>query len=132
MQLDRNAKGAIIFSMMMVIAQLWMATSPVFDPPWEPWPPIVPFMGTFAVPFMVNFFRPALMALTGLAILWVWEGKRSGYLLALILALITSLFGVVVFLLNALNQEWLGTLTALATHFPAVMALFYSFKGYRE
>jgi hypothetical protein len=82
---------------------------------------------------MVRFFRPVLIALTGLVILWVWEGKRVGYLVALVLAAIATGFGVVVFLLNALNQEWLGTLTAVcAAAVPAVLALWYSYQGYRS
>jgi len=133
MQLNRNAKGTIAFSVAIVLGQLWMAVSPVYDSPWEPWPPIVPFMGGFAVPFMVRFFRPILIALIGFAVLWVWEGKRVGYLAALVLSTIATVFGVVVFLSNALNQEWLGTLTAVCSAgIPAFFALWYSYKGYRE
>lgn len=132
MQLSRNAKAVIAFSIMMVLGQIWMTVSPVYDPPWEPWPPIVPFMAGFAVPFMQRYFRPIQMAMTGLLLLWVWEGKRAGYLIGLILAVIATGFGGVVTLLNAMNQEWLGTLTAVcAVDVPAVMTLWYSYQGYR-
>ncbi len=133
MQLTRNAKGTIGFIIAVVFGQIWSAVTPVYNPPWEPWPPIVPFMSEFAVPFMVNYFRPVLMGLAGLAIFWVWEGKREGYLVALLLAAIATGFGVMVTFFNAISQEWLGLFTAvIAVAFPAIMALWYSFQGYRS
>ncbi len=132
MQLTRNAKGTIGFIIAMVLGQIWGAVSPVYKPPWEPWPPIVPLMSEFAAPFMANYFWPVLMGLAGLAIFWVWEGKREGYLVALILAAIATGFGVMVTFFNAITQEWLGLLTAVsAVAFPAIMALWYSVQGYR-
>jgi hypothetical protein len=90
-------------------------------------------MYEFAGPFMVQFFRPVLMGLTGLVILWVWEGKREGYLVALVLSVIAAPFGVMVTLANAISQEWTGLFTAVtAVAFPAIMALWYSFQGYRS
>lgn len=133
MKFRKYAKGTIAFVIMMTVGQIWMAVSPVFDPPWEPWAPIVPFMAGFAIPFMQNFFRPLLILLAGLVILWVWEDQRAGYSIALVLATIASGFGVVVILLNALNQEWLGTLTGIcAAAFPAFLLLWYSYKGFRN
>ncbi len=133
MQLTRNAKGTIGFIIAVALGQIWMGVSSVYKPPWEPWPPIVPIMSEFAVPFMVQYFRPILMGLTGLVILWVWEGKREGYLVALVLAVIATAFGVMVTLANAISQEWLGLFTAVtAVAFPAIMALWYSFQGYRS
>ena len=132
MQLSRNAKGTIGFIIAVVCGQIWSAVSPVYKPPWEPWPPIVPFMVDYAVPFMVNYYRPFLIGLAGLAILWVWEGQPAGYLLALVLAAIATLFGVSVTVFNTMTQEWVGLLTAVvAVAFPAIMALWYSFQGYR-
>jgi hypothetical protein len=133
MQLTRNAKGTIGFIIAVVFGQIWSAITPVYNPPWEPWPPIVPFMSELAVPFMVNYFRPVLMGLAGLAIFWVWEGKREGYLVALLLSAIATGFGVMVTFFNAITQEWLGLFTAvIAVAFPAIMALWYSFQGYRN
>jgi hypothetical protein len=81
---------------------------------------------------MVNYYRPFLIGLAGLVILWVWEGKPAGYLVALVLAAIASVFGVSVTIFNTMSQEWIGLLTAVvAVAFPAVMALWYSFQGYR-
>ena len=133
MQLTRNAKGTIGFIIAMVLGQIWSAVSRVYKPPWEPWPPIVPFMKEFVSPFMNYYYRPVLIVLAGLVILWVWEGKREGYLVALILAAIATGFGVTVTIMNAITQEWLGLFTAVfAVAFPAVMALWYSFQGYRS
>lgn len=133
MKFQKHAKGTIAFVIMMTVGQIWMAVSPVYESPWEPWAPIVPFMAGFAVPFMQNFFRPVLIVLAGVVILWVWEDRRAGYSLALMLATIASAFGVIVILLNALNQEWLGTLTGIfAAALPAFLLLWYSFQGFRN
>ena len=132
MKSRKYARGTIAFVIMMTIGQIWIAVSPVYDSPWEPWAPIVPFMAEFAVPFMQNYFRPVLIVLAGFVILWVWEDRRAGYSIALVLAVIASGFGVVVILLNALNQEWLGTLTGIfAAALPAFLLLWYSYKGLR-
>jgi hypothetical protein len=132
MELTRNAKGTIGFIIAVVCGQIWSAVSPVYRPPWEPWPPIVPFMEQYAVPFMVNYYRPVLIGLAGLAILWVWEGKRAGYLIAVVLAAIATVFGASVTVFNTMTQEWIGLLTAVvAVGFPAIMMLWYPFQGYR-
>jgi CHASE2 domain-containing sensor protein len=89
-------------------------------------------MEQYAVPFMVNYYRPVLIGLAGLAILWVWEGKRAGYLIAVVLAAIATVFGASVTVFNTMTQEWIGLLTAVvAVGFPAIMMLWYSFQGYR-
>jgi hypothetical protein len=81
---------------------------------------------------MVNYYRPFLIGLAGLAILWVWEDEPAGYLVALVLAAIAAVFGVSVTITNTMAQEWIGLLTAVvAVAFPAVMALWFSFQGYR-
>ena len=117
----------------MVCGQIWSAVSPVHQPPWKPWPAIVPFMVDYAVPFMVNYYRPFLIGLARLAILWVYEGKAAGYLVALALATIATVFGISVTIFNTMSREWLGLLTAVvAVTFPAVMALWYSLQGYRS
>lgn len=133
MELTKNAKGTIGFIIAVVCGQIWSAVTPVYRPPWEPWPPIVPFMDQYIVPFMVNYYRPVLIGLAGLAILWVWEGKRAGYLLALLLAAVATVFGISVTVFNTMTQEWMGLLTAVvAVAFPAIMMLWYSFEGYRS
>ncbi len=131
MPLSTHAKGAIIFSLMLVLGSLWLSVSPVFDEPWEPWEPIVPLMGGFAVPFVNQFYRPLLIALTGLAVLWIWEGKRIGYLVALVLALIGSAFAVLITFANVMNQTWLGAFTTLCASVPALLALWHAYQGYR-
>lgn len=132
MQPTVNAKGTIGFIIALVVGQIWSAVSPVYKPPWEPWPPIVPFMVDYAVPFMVNYYRPILIGLVGLVILWVWDGNRAGYLIALVLAAVATVFGVSVTVFNTMNQEWLGLFTAVsAVTFPAIMAVWYSIRGYR-
>lgn len=132
MQLGRIAKGTIGFMIAMVIGQIWSAVSPVYKPPWEPWPPIVPFMVAYALPFLNDFYRPILLGLTGLVILWVWEGNRAGYLVALVLSAVATVFGVSVTIFNTMHQEWSGLFTAVAVVvFPSVMALWYAFQGCR-
>jgi hypothetical protein len=132
MQLRRNAKGTIGFMLAMVIGQIWSAVSPVYKPPWEPWPPIVPFMVAYVLPFLNDFYRPIMLGLTGLVVLWVWEDSRAGYVIAFVLAAIAIVFGVSVTIFNTVNQEWSGLFTAVTVVvFPAVMALWYSFQGYR-
>ena len=132
MELARNAKGTIGFMIAVILGQVWLPVSPVYKPPWEPWPPIVPFMVEFVVPFMGKYFRPLLIGLTGLVILWVWEGKRAGYAVALVLALIATGFALFITVFNVLNQEWHGVFTAvLVSTFPSITALWYSFQGYR-
>jgi hypothetical protein len=133
MELSRNGKGTIGFTIGVVAGQIWLLVSPVYKPPWEPWPPIVPFMTAVAVPFMVNCYRPLLIGLTGLVILWVWEGKRAGYAVAGVLALVATGFSGFITMFNAINQEWQGLLTAvLVATYPSIMALWYSFQGYRS
>lgn len=133
MELTRNAKGTIGFIIALVVGQVWLLVSPVYRPPWEPWPPIVPFMVEFAVPFMVKYYRPALIGLSGLVIMWVWEGKRAGYALAFVLALVGAGFSLFVTMFNVFNQEWHGVLTAVTVStFPSIMLLWYSVQGYRS
>lgn len=132
MELSRNAKGTIGFTIAVVIGQIWLLVTPVYKPPWEPWPPIVPFMTAVAVPFMSNYYRPLLIGLTGLVILWVWEGRRAGYAVAVVLALVATGFSGFITMFNAVNQEWQGLLTALlVATYPSIMALWYSLQGYR-
>ena len=90
-------------------------------------------MKDFVVPFLIHFYRPVLIGLTGLVIFWVWDGRRAGYLLAFLLAAVASGFGVLVAFLNAMQQEWSGLFTAaVSIAFPALMALWYSAQGYRH
>jgi hypothetical protein len=133
-QLTRNAAGTVAFTIAMTLGQIWNVATPVNKPPlWKPWPPIEPFMVAYAVPFMNGYYRPILIALTGPVVLLVWQGRRSGYLVAFVLALIGAGFGVSITIFNALNQEWLAVLSAVtAVAFPAVMALGFSFQGYRS
>ena len=132
MELNRNAKGTIAFTILIVMAQIWATVTPVYKPPWEPWPPIIPFMVNYAVPFLIDFYRPVLIGFAGLAVFWVWEGRRSGYLLALLFAAVASVYSVAVTIFNAMNQEWSGIFTAaVAFTFPSLMALWYSAQGCR-
>jgi hypothetical protein len=131
-QLSRYAKGTISFSIMLVFATFWLAISPVFDSPWEPWEPVVPLMSGFAVPLFNQFYRPLLLALTGLAVFWVWEGQRSGYLLALVLALVGLAFTAVVTFANLVNQTWIGAFTTTSATIPALLACWYAYHGYRH
>jgi hypothetical protein len=132
-QLTRNAIGTIGFTIAMALGQIWTVATPVNKPPfWKPWPPIEPFMVAYAAPFMVGYYRPILIGLTGPVILLVWHGRQSGYLVAFVLAVIATGFGVSIIIFNVINQEWLAVLNAVtAVAFPAVMALGFSFLGYR-
>jgi hypothetical protein len=133
MQLSRNAKGAIAFLGVIAIAHIWSAITPVYKPPWQPWPPIVPLMKDIVVPLLVNFYRPVLIGFSGLAVLWMWEGRREGFLVSMLLAAIAAMFGTLVTIGNALAQEWSGTFTAAITlAYPAIMAFWYSFQGYKN
>jgi len=133
MALNKFAKGTIAFIAIIAVSHIWTAISLVYKPPWAPWPPIVPLMKEFVVPFLHHFYRPVLIGLTGLVIYWVWEDRRAGYLLAFVLAAIASVFGVAITLFNALSQQWSGTFTAaLSVAFPALMALWFSMQGYRH
>jgi hypothetical protein len=133
MQVSKNAKGAIAFLIVISIAHIWSAVTPVYDSPWEPWPPIIPLMTGYVLPFLIDFYRPVLIGLTGLAVFWIWDGRRNGYVLAMLLAAVASIFGVSVTIFNALQHEWSGLFTAaIAVAYPAVMAFWYSVQGLRE
>lgn len=133
MLIDKYAKGTIAFVPIIAVSHIWSAISRVYKEPWTPWPPIVPFMSAYVVPFLDHLYRPILIGLTGLVVLWVWEGRRAGYLIALLLAVLASGFALFVTFFNAMNQEWSGTFTAaVAIAFPAIMALWYSAQGYRQ
>jgi hypothetical protein len=133
MELPKYAKGAIAFILFIAASHIWSAVTPVYKPPWTPWPPLVPIMKDFVVPFLVNFYRPVLIGASGLAIYWIWEGRRAGYILALILTVVAAGFGVLVVIFNAMAQQWSGLFTAaVSIAFPAVMALWYSYQGYRN
>ena len=133
MELGRHAKGTIAFTLLIVISQVWGTVSPVFKPPWQPWPPIVPFMVNYAVPFLVAFYRPVLIGFAALAIFWVWEGRRAGYLLALLFAFIATLYSFTVSVFNAMAAEWVGLFTCVVAFlYPSAMALWFSVQGYRN
>ena len=131
MELDRYAKGTIAFIILIVISQIWATVSPVFKPPWQPWPPIVPFMVNYAVPFLVELYRPILIGFAAFAVLWVWEGQRAGYLLAVLFAVVASVYSVLVAVLNGMSQEWSGLFTVVvAFAVPSLTGLWYSAQGY--
>ena len=131
--LSKNAKGTIAFLSVIALAHIWSAVTPVFKPPWEPWAPLVPLMKDFVVPFVAHFYRPVLIGFTGLAVFWIWDGRREGFLVALLLSIVASAFGVLVVIFNALAAEWSGVFTCVVSiAFPALMALWYSWKGYQE
>ncbi len=131
--LSKNAKGTIAFLSVIALAHIWSAVTPVFKPPWEPWATLVPIMKDLVVPFLVHFYRPVLIGFTGLAVFWIWDGRRGGFLLALLLSIVASAFGVLVVIFNALAAEWSGVFTCVVSiAFPALMALWYSWKGYQE
>lgn len=131
--LSRNGKGAIAFLSVIALAHIWSAVTPVFKPPWEPWAPLVPIMKDFVVPFLVHLYRPVLIGFGGLAVFWIWDGRREGFLVALLLSIVASAFGVLVVIFNALATEWSGVFTCVVSiAFPALMALWYSWKGYQE
>jgi len=133
MELSRNAKGTIAFLSVIAIAHIWTMLSAAYKPPWEPWQPLVPLMKDFVVPFLHHIYRPVLIGFSGLAIFWIWDGRREGFVVAAILAAVTAGFGVLITLFNALAGELSGTFTALiAVAYPGVMALWYSVKGLRE
>jgi hypothetical protein len=131
MRLSKYAKGTIAFLIAMVIGQIWSAVSPVYKSPWEPWPPIVPFMVAYVLPFLNDFYRPIMFALTGLVVLLVWENGKAGFVIAFLLAAVATGFGLSVTVFNTMNQEWSGLFTALTVVvFPSIMTLWYSFHGY--
>ncbi len=131
--LSKNAKGTIAFLSVIALAHIWSAVTPVFKPPWEPWAPLVPIMKDWVGPFLVHIDRPVLIGFTGLAVFWIWDGRREGFLVALLLSIVASVFGVLVVIFNALAAEWSGLFTCVVSiAFPALMALWYSWKGYQE
>ena len=133
MDLPRYAKGAIAFLLILAVAHVWTMVSTVYKPPWQPWLPLVPLMKDFVVPFTHQLYRPILIGGTGLAIFWIWDGKRAGYILALFLTFISAAFGVLIVIFNFMAGEWSGTFTALiAVAFPSVMACWFSYQGYRQ
>jgi len=133
MDLSRYAKGAIAFLIFLAIAHAWTMISSVYKPPWQPYPPLVPLMKHFVVPFMHELYRPILIGLSGLAIFWIWDGRRSGYVLSLLLTVISAAFGVLIVIFNGMAGQWSGMFTAaIAVAFPSVMALWYSYQGYRH
>lgn len=133
MELSKYAKGTIAFMMIIAVSHYWTILSPVYKPPWQPWPPIVPLMKDFVVPFLTHFYRPILIGMTGLIVYWVWEDRRVGYLVALFFSAIASIFGVAITIFNAITLDVSGTFTAaVSVAFPAVMALWFAGQGYRN
>lgn len=131
MELPRNAKGAIAFLLVIAVAHIWTMVSSVYKPPWQPWLPLVPLMKHFVVPFMHEIYRPLLIGFSGLAIYWMWDGRRAGFVLSILLTVISAAFGVLITFFNAMAGEWSGCFTAaVAVAFPSVMALWYSYQGY--
>lgn len=130
MQMPKYAKGSIAFLIVIAVAHNWSAITVVFEPPWEPWPPIVYVMGEYVVPFLHHIYRPILIGLTGLAVFWIWEDRCEGYVVAGLLALVASVFGIGITFFNLMTQEWSAVFTAaVAFSYPAVMALWYSTQG---
>lgn len=133
MQLNRNAVGATAFIIAVILGHIWSAITPVYKPPWQPWPPLIPLMSDYVVPFLVHYYRPILIGLLGLAILWMWDGRRAGFAITIVLMVIASAFGVLVVIFNTMAQEWSGALTGIISiAFPSLMALWYSYQGYRS
>jgi hypothetical protein len=88
-------------------------------------------MVAYVLPFLNDFYRPIMFALTGLVVLWVWENGKAGFVIAFLLAAVTTGFGLSVTVFNTMHQEWSGLFTALTVVvFPSIMTLWYSFQGY--
>ena len=133
MDTSRCAKAAIAFLLIIAVAHIWTMVSSVYKPPWQPWPPLVPLMKHFVVPFMHEIYRPLLIGFSGLAIYWMWDGRRAGFVLSLLLTVISAVFGVLIVFFNAMAGEWSGCFTAaVAVACPSVMAFWYSYQGLRS
>ncbi len=133
MEASRYAKAAIAFLLIIAVAHIWTMVSSVYKAPWQPWLPLVPLMKHIVVPFMHEIYRPILIGFTGLAIYWMWDGRRVGFVLSMLLTLISAAFGVLITFFNGMAGEWSGCFTAaVAVAYPSIMALWYSYQGFRH
>lgn len=133
MELSKYAKGTIAFFIVLIAAHYWTMLSSVFNKPWHPWPPIVPLMKDWVVPFMHHIYRPLLLGVSGLVVYWLWQGERrsAGYAMAFIFAAISFVFGFSIVIFNTITGFWSAVFTMIVgVTFPAAMATWYSAQGY--
>ena len=98
MTLTSNAKATIAYSLALTVLMAYDVAS--FQANAEVWGPAVgglPVLGPLLVNLntaLVGLILPIFVLLEGLGVLWIWEGKRSGFTLALVLAIVAILLNL--------------------------------------
>ena len=129
MELTSNGKATIVFAATLAALGAYSDASAQANPEWIASLP--PFMQQ-AFPILATVGIPIFTVLSALAILWVWQGWRAGYILALLLGVLATLdrLQFVVTRLGA-DLPLVAGMDAISAVVAALLA-WYAFKGQRE
>lgn len=98
MTLTSNAKATIAYTLALTILMAYDVAS--FQANGLVWGPAVgglPVLGPLLVNLsttLVGLILPIFVLFAGISVLWIWEGNRSGYTVALILAIVAILLNL--------------------------------------
>ena len=124
MNLTNNGKATIAFSVALAVLAVFEVVSA----------PANPDLGESSafVARVSPMITPLIVLLWGIAISWVWQGKRTGFILAIIVGFFEGFdaLGAGILRLSA------GFPTAAATFFftlvTAALVVWYAYRGQRE
>ena len=98
MELTNDSKGTIAYSLALTILMAYDIAS--FQANADVWGPAVGGLALLG-PLLINLsttlvgvILPLFVLLEGVAVLWVWQGNRSGFTLALVLGIVAILLNL--------------------------------------
>ena len=129
MNLPNSGKTTIVFAATLAALGAYYEASAQANPEW-----ITSLAPSFqqAFPYVAALGIPIFTVLFALAILWVWQGKRAGYVIALVLGVFETL-DYLQFVVSRLGAglPLVAGMHAISAVVAALLA-WYAFKGQRE
>ena len=129
MNLTNNGKTTIVFAATVAALDVYYEASAQANPEWVE--ALSPFSQQF-FPIMATVGIPIMTVLYALAILWVWQDRRAGYIIALVLGVMYTL-NHLLFVVTRLGAglPLVAGMHAISVVVAALLA-WYAFKGQRE
>ena len=129
MNLTNNGKATIVFAATLAALGAYYGASAQANPEWIASQP--PFTQQ-SFPIVATVGIPIFTVLFALAILWVWQSRRAGYILALVLGVFETLDNLQ-FVVTRLGGglPLVAGMHAISAVVAALLA-WYAFKGQRE
>ena len=129
MNLTNNGKATMVLAATVAALDLYYEASAQANPEW------IESLSSFSqqfFPINSTVVIPIFTVLYALAILWVWQAKRAGFILALALGSLYLLF-YVLFIVERLGAglTLVAGMHAISAVVAALLA-WYAFKGQRE